>query len=173
MAKYTETMAEFLEKGGQLPASFGLIEGFEDLFKNKFSDREIGFETEMLFVMKLELTAELYMQVYADRISKLATAWIGYDSPVKVIYRSEERTLNAGEQNSSSTELPINASTAEPNLTTKNEAYTNTDSFEHNERISGDTYDEAERKIDFLNKKVHLLINELLNEFEPCFMQIF
>jgi hypothetical protein len=173
MAKYTETMTEFLEKGGQLPASFELIQGFEDLFKNKYCDREIGFETEILFVMKLELTAELYMQVYADRIKKLATAWTGYDAPIKTIYRSEERTLNAGEQNSSSTELPIDALTAKPNLTTKNEAYTNSDSFEYNERISGDTYDEAERKIDFLNKKVHLLINELLNEFEPLFMQIF
>ena len=31
MAKYTELFSEYLERGGQLPASFALIDGFEDL----------------------------------------------------------------------------------------------------------------------------------------------
>ena len=36
MAKYTELFAEYLERGGTLPASFSLIEGFEEIFKKHY-----------------------------------------------------------------------------------------------------------------------------------------
>ena len=49
MAKYTTLLAEYLERGGQLPASFALIDGFEDLFKKHYCDKELGFETDLLF----------------------------------------------------------------------------------------------------------------------------
>ena len=86
MAKYTELFAEYIEKGGQLPASFSLILGFGDLFKKHYCDKEIGFETELLFYMKLEEKADLYMQKYADRIALIASAWLDYNAPAKVHY---------------------------------------------------------------------------------------
>lgn len=58
MAKYTELFSEYLEGGGELPAAFSQIDGFEDLFIGHFIDKEIGFETEVLFTIKLETKAK-------------------------------------------------------------------------------------------------------------------
>ena len=69
MAKYTELFAEYLESGGELPAAFDEIVGFKDLFIGHFIDKEIGFETEVLFAIKLETNANLVIGVYADSIA--------------------------------------------------------------------------------------------------------
>ena len=61
MAKYTTLLAEYLERGGQLPASFALIDGFEDLFKKHYCDKELGFETDLLFFMKVDELADIYL----------------------------------------------------------------------------------------------------------------
>lgn len=70
MAKYTETLGEYLDNGGTLPAVFSQIEGFEELFTANYVEREIGSETEDLFKIKLELTANLVIPRYADRIAQ-------------------------------------------------------------------------------------------------------
>lgn len=72
MAKYTETLAEYMNNGGELPAVFDTINGFSDLFVAKYIDREIGSETEDLFKIKLELKANLVIPAYKARIDEKA-----------------------------------------------------------------------------------------------------
>lgn len=173
MAKYTMLLAEYLERGGTLPASFSLIEGFLDLFKKHFCDKELGFETELLFFMKLDERADIYMQLYADKISRLASAWTGYDSPAKVRYTTEDKTFNAGKQKAKTTELPFDSETAEASLINETDAYKNEDNNARTETETGKTIDEAQRAIEFLNNKVHSLLVDLLDVFKTCFMQVY
>lgn len=152
MAKYTELFSEYLERGGQLPASFALIDGFEDLFKLHYCDKEIGFETEALFFMKLERTARINVPFYADKIRRLASAYAHFDVPAKVRYErgfnqdtqgeQNTRTSNTnvngkqdtsttstnvnGEQNGYNSELPFDVANASPSMKTHNDAFTNT-----------------------------------------------
>ena len=151
MAKYTELFSEYLERGGQLPASFALIDGFEDIFKLHYCDKEIGFETEALFFMKLERTARINVPFYADKIRRLASAYAHFDVPAKVRYergfnqdaqgeqntRNKNTTLNGeqntsnknttsnGEQNGYNSELPFDVANASPSMKTHNDAFTN------------------------------------------------
>lgn len=173
MAKYTELLAEYLEAGGELPDVFDTIEGFEDLFVGHYSDKEIGFETEALFAVKLELYAELYIPIYAARIDALATAWTNAANPTKVHYERYDTTVNAGAQRAQTTDLPFDATTATPSSVTASDAYINTDARITNREESGVTVDEAYRVIDKLNDAVKPLIVKLLDEFSPCFMGVY
>lgn len=140
MAKYTMLLAEYLAKGGALPSSFALIEGFEDLFIARFCDHEIGYETDDLFKIKLDLKAKLVMQTYADRISARVKYWAKVENPTKVYYekttiktnlgaqvksgidttnfgkKEATNTTNIGAQTNKTTELPFNDDEAEPNI---------------------------------------------------------
>ena len=173
MSKYTMLFAEYLERGGDLPASFGLIVGFGDLFKKHYFDKEIGFETELIFRMKLEEKADLYMQLYADKIQRLATAWGVFDSPAKVRYTEEYKTFTGGAQHAETTELPFDSDTAEPSLLNDSNEYENKDTRATTERETGETHDEAIKSLDFLNSKVRNLLTDLLQEFKNCFMGVY
>lgn len=173
MAKYTTLLAEYLERGGVLPASFAEIDGFEDIFKKHFCDSELGFETDLLFFMHLDELADINIPLYKDKLQRLASAWLEYDAPAKVTYTSENKTFNGGETKGTTTELPFNSANAEPNLITKNDAYKNTENRGTNVRETGKTIDEAQKAIEFLNEKAHSLINELLQVFKPCFMAVY
>lgn len=165
MAKYTMLLAEYLERGGQLPASFALIDGFEDLFKKHFCDKELGFETELLFAMKLEEKADIYMQLYADKLTRLASAYNLFDAGARVRYS----TFTGGKQHAETTELPFDATSAEPNTLSDTDEYTNTDEA----RETGGTLDELQRRVEFVNNKARSLIEELLKVFDPCFMKVY
>ena len=195
MAKYTMLLAEYLERGGQLPASFSLIQGFEDIFKKHYCDKEIGFETELLFFMKLDEKADLYMQLYADKLTRLAHAYDLFDAGAKVRYTTEDRKTNlgaqheetsftGGAQHTEGTELPFDSETAEPNIVNDSAEYTNTnevdrdetenkDNIERRETETGGSLDELQRRIEFVNGKARSLINELLGEFKNCFMGVY
>lgn len=173
MAKYTELFADYLKDGGALPSVFSSIIGFEDLFKGYYCDKEIGFETEILFAIKLETYANIYVPMYAQRISALATALTNASNPVKVHYERYDTTINAGAQKAQSTDLPINASTATPSSVLATDAYVNTDARVTNREESGFTVDEAYRVIDKLNEEVRPLIRKLLDAFKPCFMGVY
>ena len=172
MAKYTELFSEYLEGGGELPSSFSLIENFDNLFKLRFYDREIGFETETLFSMKLELTANIMIPIYKDRIDMLAEAITGAKNPTRTFYEKNNTTINAGEQSGQTTELPIDSTSAEPNSISHSDAYTNTDERTTN-REEGASINEKYYIIDKLNEKVKSLIDNLLDEFNSCFMRIY
>lgn len=173
MAKYTELFAEYLAKGGQLPASFGLITGFEDIFKKYYFDKEIGFETELIFYMKLDMYATLYMQKYADKISRLASAWLEFDAPAKVIYETDTTAFAGGKRKTNTTELPFDSATAEASLINESDAYSDNNTRTLNRSESGATFDEALRRVTFLNESVKNLIIDLLYEFKPCFMVVY
>ena len=181
MAKYTMLLAEYLQKGGQLPASFALIQGFEDLFVAKYCDHEIGFETDELFRIKLEYTANLVMQAYADKIATRAFYWTRAENPVKAYYektqiktnlgakqrtanettnigervKESSDTTNVGAQENKTTELPFDDTTAEPN--TINNLGAREDSVSHSETedASVDTLERIESEDAVENNDLH------------------
>lgn len=174
MAKYTETLAEYIDNGGLLPTSFALINGFEDLFKHYYCDKEIGFETELLFFMKLDMYAELNMQRYKDRIDRASAILLEFDDPTKTVTDSQMDVLQAGAQEGSTTELPFDDGTnTDPAVINKTEAYRNvsTRSLTHTEK--GATDDEALRRVEFIHKRIEDIKLQLLEEFKPCFMEIY
>lgn len=172
MAKYTELFSEYLEGGGELPSSFSLIENFDNLFKLRFYDHEIGFENETLFSMKLELTASIMIPLYKERIDMLAEAITGAKNPTRTFYEKYNTIINAGEQSGQTTELPIDSAIAEPNSISHSDAYTNSDERTTN-REEGANINEKYFIIDKLNEKVKSLIDSLLAEFKSCFMEVY
>lgn len=173
MAKYTELFIDYINDGGSLPASFETIGGFTDMFKAFYCDKEIGFETEDLFAIKLQVYADLYVEKYKAKIDNYVTAFTHAINPIKVHYERYDTTVNAGAQRAETIDLPINASTATPSSVTKSDAYVNTDAKVTTREESGVTVDEAFFILDKLNDKVHSIVLDLLKEFEPCFMRIY
>lgn len=166
-------LAEYLAKGGALPSSFALIEGFEDAFIGRYCDKEIGFETDALFSIKLEAKADLIMQAYADRIAERAYYWAKVENPSKVYYEHAHTKYNMGEQKIKTTELPFNSTNAEPNVINQNDAYENKDARCAKKKEEGQTIDELMRMLDFLNKDVTTLVEKCLDEFKPLFMAVY
>ena len=173
MAKYTMLLTEYLESGGQLPASFSLIEGFEDLFVERFCDCELGFETPNLFEIKLDLRAKIVMPYYVEKINHLTQQWLHFDAPVKTHYSEEDTTFNAGAQHSEAKVLPINIATAEPNTANDLNAYENTENKSRTLNESGETHDELITAIEFLNRDIRPMLETLLNEFSMLFMKVY
>ena len=168
MSKYTETLGEFLEGGGVLPAAFAEIEGFEDLFVARYCDKEIGFETEALFQIKLEERAAIIIPAYVKRIAATDAAWLTVTDPT----RKQTRTFNSAEKRSSSSSLPLNAQTAQPSQTAKADACTDTDTT----TFEGITPDEAIRRAEYFQKldgMTWILIDKCLHEFENLFMKVY
>lgn len=168
MSKYTETLVEFLEGGGSLPAAFAKIEGFEDLFVARYCDKEIGFETEALFQIKLEERAAIIIPAYVKRIQATEAAWLTVTDPT----RKQTRTFNSAEKRSSSSSLPLNAQTAQPSQTAKADAFTDTDTT----TFEGITPDEAIRRAEYFQKldgTAWILLDACLREFENLFMKVY
>ena len=168
MSKYTETLVEFLEGGGVLPAAFAEIEGFEDLFVARYCDKEIGFETEALFQIKLEERAAIIIPAYVKRIAATDAAWLTVTDPT----RKQTRTFNSDEKRSSSSSLPLNAQTAQPSQTAKADAFTDTDTT----TFEGITPDEAIRRAEYfqnLDGMTWILLDKCLHEFENLFMKVY
>ena len=173
MAKYTMLLADYLARGGALPSSFALIEGFEDAFIARYCDHEIGFETDALFAIKLEAKANLIMQAYADRIAERAYYWAKVENPTKVYYEEATTEYNMGNQKIKTTELPFNSTNATPSAISENDAYKNDDKRIVEKRDNGETLDEVMRMLDFLNKDVTTLVEKCLDAFKPLFMAVY
>ena len=173
MAKYTMLLAEYLQKGGQLPASFSLIQGFEDLFIAKYCDKEIGFETDGLFRIKLEYKANLLIPMYKQRIDMLSAYCTKAENPTKVFYEKSTTLSNIGAQKNKTTDLPFNSASAEPNSISDLGERQDTGEVEITKQDDNDTLDELMRMLDFLNKDVNTLVQKCLNEFKPLFMGVY
>lgn len=177
MAKYTETFAEYVANGGVLPsASFALIPDFEDLFKERFCGSEIGFETETLFAIKLDLKARVIMPEYAARVAAIDKAMLKLEDPVK--QRTEKREYgkmhSETENDGSNTDLPFDADTATPSLTTHAEGSADTDA--HTDDLTYTDYvtiDENLRIIEQLDSDRKGIIERCLEEFKPLFMGVY
>lgn len=160
MAKYTETLQEYLQDN-ELPEEFEEIEGFENVFKAHFIDKEIGFETEELFKVKLSGRASLVIPMYKERIASINSYLTKIANPTKEI------TFEMGAQKSKTTELPINALTAEPSLVNDNDEYENTQT-EKDYSITN-----IISMIKFLKGEDANIITKLLGEFDSLFMQVY
>ena len=82
--KYTELFTEYIANNGgaenALPSLFDKVPNitidsevttFKDAFILNFCDREIGFETEELFALKLESRAKLVLPFYINKLKQL------------------------------------------------------------------------------------------------------
>lgn len=103
MAKYTELLSEYIKNGGEFPAVFDKIEGFEDLFIGHYIDREIGFETPVLFSVKLETRANIVIPAYAKRIAEIEAAEENLINNEKVRTKTGNITRDYGERNNTDT----------------------------------------------------------------------
>ena len=103
MAKYTELLSEYIEHGGELPAVFSQIEGFENLFIGRYCDSEIGFETPILFSIKLETKANIVIPAYAKRIAEFTEAEAKLINPEKIHIKTGNISREYGERNTTDT----------------------------------------------------------------------
>lgn len=180
MARYTELFSEYLESGGQLPAAFSQIAGFEDLFKLKYADYELGFETPELFALKLIGLAELKIPAYAARIARVEALEELVLTGNKTHTKTGATKRDYGARTNSSADLPsIPFSIASPDSYTpteisKADAYTDKEIYDEIKDIdTGLTAAEAANSIKELERKVKTLKEECLEEFKPLFMQIY
>ena len=177
MAKYTETLAEFLEKGGVLPSSsFALIEDFEDLFKERYCGSELGFETEALFAIKLDMKARVNCPIYAAKIAAVNAAIAKLQTPVKE--RKEQRGYGKQhtetESDGSNTALPFDTDTATPSETSHVEGSSDADYHEDNLTFTDYvTIDENIKIVETLTNNKRSLIEQCLDEFKPLFMGVY
>lgn len=85
-AEHTEFFTEYIANNGgaenALPTLFDKVPSitiddevttFKDAFILNFCDREIGFETEELFALKLESRAKLVLPFYINKLNQLAS----------------------------------------------------------------------------------------------------
>lgn len=76
MALYTVTLADWLKHGFSLPALFNTIPtipgmNFKQMFESYYGEWEIGFETEEMFEMKLNLKTQLIVPLYIKKIEMI------------------------------------------------------------------------------------------------------
>lgn len=192
MAKYTELLSEYLENGGELPAVFSEIENFEDLFIATYCDCEIGFETPILFQIKLEATANIVIPQYKKRIEALNAAELDLANPQKKHVKSgaikysgqDTHTFNTADHVRIESEMPFAGENNPEAITAKytDKNFTDTDTIE---KGTNETYDnvtdidsgytpaEAEAFYKALEDKVFIILQELLTEFKTLFMVIY
>lgn len=170
MAFYTETLRDYLNHGNELPESFGLIAqtgyDFNAIFFEHFADREIGFETEELFALKVKKVADLYITEYVKIISN-------YNSVIEALKAKSKKTESLTENGKITTrqfDLPISGITdgISPSGIGETEP-TSTKTTATNDESA----DELARKIDWLMGQEKNAIEQLLDKFERCFMQVF
>ena len=171
MSIYTETFAEWLNGGGALPAEFGEIEGFDDLFTGEYCDKEIGFETPDLFQIKLNARAALVIPAYSSRMNDLQAALTAAQNPT----RTEETTFQEGAYTNKTYEQPINAGAGDPtDQTTPSQVYAHSSGKDVTMRnYTGYSPDEIGRRIEYLTGEVKILTRALLDEFADLFMAIY
>lgn len=199
MAKYTELLAEYLKDGGELPAVFDDIQGLKELFTGRYIEREIGFETPDLFQIKLEYKANLLVPIYKQRMDDLAAAYAAQSNPIKKRIRSGGTQHEYGERNTTNTNDPntvtvkVNDYPTAGNVTasrvpsTINETdnpqtkqtyhadeYTDTETYQNiTDTEEGATLSEALQRLQNAEREgLKNLMDELLTEFEPLFMEI-
>ena len=106
---HTELFTQYIANNGgaenALPSLFDKVPNitiedevttFKDAFILNFCDREIGFETEELFALKLESRAKLVLPFYINKLKQLTS--IDYINAKRT--ESENRTSTGKEQNS-------------------------------------------------------------------------
>ena len=170
MAFYTETLRDYINHGNELPESFGMITqtgyDFNTIFFEHFADREIGFETEELFALKVKKVADLWVPQYVKTIQN-------YDSIIEALKAKTKKSESITENEKVTTrqfDLPVAGVTDGINPSGIGETdptramTTNT---------TDESPDELTRKVDWLLGQEKNALMDLLERFERCFMQVF
>ena len=170
MAFYTETLRDYINHGNELPESFGMITqtgyDFNTIFFEHFADREIGFETEELFALKVKKVADLWIPQYVKTIQN-------YDSIIEALKAKTKKSETITENEKVTTrqfDLPVAGVTDGINPSGIGETdptramTTNT---------TDESPDELTRKVDWLLGQEKNALMDLLERFERCFMQVF
>ena len=194
---HTELFTQYIaNKGGAenaLPSLFDKVPNitiddevttFKDAFILNFCEREIGFETEELFALKLEARAKLVLPFYISKLNQLAS--IDYISAKRT--ESETRTTTGnitdggkdtntrfkGENPLIDTTLTFNAKAVTEQETNeigygKN---TNTTGSENVTREFTDSGIEARDLYERISKDTMNVWNEIFKKFDSLFMQV-
>ena len=215
-ARYTETLADYLNNGNTLPSVFGEITDFDDLFVQEYFNQEIGFETEQMFETRLEGKANVVIPYYKSKITEieaLVTAITDPNKTTTVTNSGQDITVNNLNENHSGaditdstgsttlgatkqkqTELPVNSSTSTPNKVIdtdqvinsssgngktvygQNITNTGTINYKHGHavttEVTGLSVEDMMMIQRFVND-INNLLDELLKEFRPLFMQVY
>ena len=195
--KNTELFTEYIKNNGgaenALPSLFdkvpnlttdGEVTTFKDAFILNFCDREIGFETEELFALKLESRAKLVLPFYINKLKQLES--IDYINAKRT--ETENRQINGttidGVQESNTRlkgENPLidTDNSFNPKSVTEQEknqsGYSkNTDSngSENVTREFTDSGIEARDLYERILKDTMNVWNEIFKKFDSLFMQV-
>ena len=195
--KYTELFTEYIANNGgaenALPSLFdkvpsitidGEVTTFKDAFILNFCDREIGFETEELFALKLESRAKLVLPFYINKLKQLES--IDYINAKRT--ESETRAITGnitdsgkdtntrfkGENPLIDTDLTFNAKAVSEQE--KNEVgygkNTNSTGSENVTREFTDSGIEARDLYERILKDTLNVWNEIFKKFDSLFMQV-
>ena len=196
-AEHTEFFSEYIANNGgaenALPSLFDKVPNitiddevttFKDAFILNFCDREIGFETEELFALKLEARAKLVLPFYITKLKQLAS--IDYINAKRT--ESEKRTNTGnitdggkdvntrfkGENPLIDTTLTFNAKAVTEQETSeigygKN---TNTTGSENVTREYTDSGIEARDLYERVLNDTMNVWNEIFKKFDSLFMQV-
>lgn len=195
--KYTELFTEYIANNGgaenALPSLFdkvpnlttdGEVTTFKDAFILNFCDREIGFETEELFALKLESRAKLVLPFYINKLKQLES--IDYINAKRT--ESETRAITGnitdsgkdtntrfkGENPLIDTDLTFNAKAVSEQE--KNEVgygkNTNSTGSENVTREFTDSGIEARDLYERVLKDTMNVWNEIFKKFDSLFMQV-
>ena len=195
--KYTELFTEYISNNGgaenALPSLFdkvpnlttdGEVTTFKDAFILNFCDREIGFETEELFALKLESRAKIVLPFYINKLKQLES--IDYinakrsESETRAITGNitdsgkDTNTRFKGENPLIDTDLTFNAKAVSEQE--KNEVgygkNTNTTGSENVTREFTDSGIEARDLYERILKDTMNVWNEIFKKFDSLFMQV-
>lgn len=196
-AEHTEFFSEYIANNGgaenALPSLFDKVPSitiedevttFKDAFILNFCEREIGFETEELFALKLESRAKLVLPFYISKLKQLAS--IDYINAKRT--ESEKRTNTGnitdggkdtntrfkGENPLIDTSLTFNAKAVTEQETNeigygKN---TNTTGSENVTREYTDSGIEARDLYERVLNDTMNVWNEIFKKFDSLFMQV-
>lgn len=194
---HTELLTQYIANSGgaenALPSLFAKVPNitiddevttFKDAFILNFCDREIGFETEELFALKLESRAKLVLPFYINKLKQLAS--IDYINAKRT--ESETRTTTGnitdggkdtntrfkGENPLIDTSLTFNAKAVTEQETNeigygKN---TNTTGSENVTREYTDSGIEARDLYERVLNDTMNVWNEIFTKFDSLFMQV-
>ena len=199
--KYTELFTEYVQSNGgagnAFPLAFDTIpefggKNFKELFLLRFCAREIGFETEALFQLRLEGKASEVCPAYVRKLSN-------YDK-FTTLSPEFKKTFNFGETTTRTPDLTVkndggavtvdnynnpglggalpNENALSNSQRTSDLSGTKTTGTEKNER-GGKNEEISElsprEKQEIANAEIEVknIYSALLDEFEPLFMQVF
>lgn len=196
-AEHTEFFTEYIANNGgaenALPSLFDKVPNitiddevttFKDAFILNFCDREIGFETEELFKLKLESRAKLVLPFYISKLNQLAS--IDYINAKRTETEKRTNTGNItdggkdtntrfkGENPLIDTKLTFNAKAVTEQETNeigygKN---TNTTGSENVTREYTDSGIEARDLYERVLNDTMNVWNEIFKKFDSLFMQV-